>query len=95
MPLKNILRIRRHAERHIKKEMKEFEKRVSKTRKIELGTELFISFIFMIVSGWFITEKYGMVKTIEVTAFWMFPASIMVFLTLFALLVIEYLRRIR
>ena len=55
----------------------------------EINAELFAAFIFIIVSGFYIIIKYDFVRLVDVLFLWMFPASIMIFLTLLIVKIIE------
>ncbi|HLC78515.1 MAG TPA: hypothetical protein VJH92_05295 [Candidatus Nanoarchaeia archaeon] len=55
----------------------------------EINAELLAATLFMIVSGSYITWKYGTGKIIDTLLLWMFPASVMIFLTLLLVKFIE------
>ncbi len=60
-----------------------------KIREREINAEIIVAFIFMIISGLYISYTYGSQKLMETLFFWMFPASIMIFLTLLLVKIIE------
>jgi hypothetical protein len=55
----------------------------------EINAELLVTFMFIAVSGLYILGEYGFPKMIDLTLLWMFPASIMIFLTLLLVKIIE------
>ncbi|MEK6917553.1 MAG: hypothetical protein AABW51_01255 [Nanoarchaeota archaeon] len=55
----------------------------------ELDAELIATLLFMILSGFYITTVYGFTKVMDTLLLWMFPASVMVFLTLLIARIIE------
>ena len=55
----------------------------------EINAELFVTFLFIIISGAYIAIVYGFEKIIDALFLWMFPASIMIFLTLLLVKIIE------
>ncbi|MBI3623729.1 hypothetical protein HY212_06660 [Candidatus Pacearchaeota archaeon] len=55
----------------------------------ELNAELLAAILFMIVSGAYISWQYGAGKIIDALLLWMFPASVMIFLTLLLAKIIE------
>ena len=55
----------------------------------EINAELIVAFIFIITSGFYIEAKYGTGKILDTLFLWMFPASIMIFLTLILVKIIE------
>jgi len=54
-----------------------------------LNAELIAALLFSIVSGLYITTLYGPGKILDILFTWMFPASVMVFLTLLFAKIIE------
>ncbi len=64
-----------------------------KIRDREINAEIIVAFIFMIISGTYLFYRYGTEKLLETIFFWMFPASIMIFLTLLLVKIIEKLSR--
>ena len=56
---------------------------------LEINTELAATFLFIIISGLYIIAQYGVGKLLDAMFLWMFPASIMIFLTLMIVKVIE------
>lgn len=62
---------------------------LSRIRELEINTELIVTFIFIIVSGAYIETKYGFARILDTLLLWIFPASIMVFLTLLLMKIIE------
>ncbi|MFH0949040.1 MAG: hypothetical protein V1802_00970 [Candidatus Aenigmatarchaeota archaeon] len=93
MPIRKILKIRKSVDNHVKDKMKEFEKKLNRRRRMELGTEILIAAIFAIISGWYIYDKYGLEKLEDTLMSWMFPASIMILLTLISIWIIESMKR--
>jgi hypothetical protein len=59
----------------------------------EIDAELLATFIFMAISGCYIIITYGFLKLEDALLLWMFPASVMVFLTLLIVKVIEMIYR--
>lgn len=55
----------------------------------EIDGELVATFLFIMISGFYILENYGTEKLVDILLMWMFPASVMVFLTLLVVKVIE------
>ncbi len=55
----------------------------------ELDAELIATLLFMILSGFYIITVYGFTKVMDTLLLWMFPASVMVFLTLLIARIIE------
>ncbi|MEK6926207.1 MAG: hypothetical protein AABW50_02925 [Nanoarchaeota archaeon] len=55
----------------------------------ELDAELIATFIFILISGFYILTEYGTERLIDALFLWMFPASIMIFLTLLIVKIIE------
>jgi hypothetical protein len=55
----------------------------------EVDGELIATFLFIVISGLYILNNYGMEKLVDILLLWMFPASIMVFLTLLIVKLIE------
>ena len=70
---------------------------LDKIRQNQINAELVVTFIFMIVSGLYIFYNYGIDKIWDILFFWMFPASIMIILTLLVVKIIDekLLRRMR
>ncbi len=70
---------------------------IDKIRQNEINAEIIAALIFTAISGWYIFSRYGTEKLIDTLFFWMFPASIMIFLTLLIVKIIDerLLRRIR
>ena len=62
---------------------------LSKIREIEINTELIVIFVFILISGAYILIEYGTERLLDALFLWMFPASIMVFLTLLLVKIIE------
>ena len=60
-----------------------------KKRIVELETEIIAAMVLTIISGFYILIKFGNEQLIDVLFLWMFPASITIILTLFAILLIE------
>lgn len=56
---------------------------------IELNAELVAALIFMIISGLYIAVRYNLEKVYDTLFLWMFPASVMIFLTLLIVKIIE------
>jgi hypothetical protein len=56
---------------------------------LELNAELVATLLFIILSGLYIITQYGIGKLLDAMFLWMFPASIMIFLTLMIVKVIE------
>jgi len=55
----------------------------------EINAELLAAIVFMLVSGSYIAWQYGAGKILDTLFLWMFPASVMIFLTLIIVKVIE------
>ena len=55
----------------------------------EINAELIVAFIFIIMSGIYIEAVYGFGKILDALFLWMFPASVMIFLTLLLVKIIE------
>ncbi len=55
----------------------------------EINAEIITTFVFMVLSFLYITTEYGYGKVIDVLFLWMFPASVMIFLTLLIVKIIE------
>ncbi len=62
---------------------------LSKIREIEINTELIVIFVFILISGAYIIVEHGTGKLLDSLFLWMFPASIMVFLSLLLVKIIE------
>jgi len=54
-----------------------------------INAEIIVTFAFMIISGFYITTEYGIGKILDTLFLWMFPASVMIFLTLVLVKIIE------
>lgn len=65
------------------------------TRENEINAEIIATFVFILISGSYILLDYGAQKMIDILLLWMFPASIMVFLTLVLVKIIERWSKIR
>ena len=61
----------------------------------ELDAELIATFLFIVISGLYIFSAYGSKKIVDALFLWMFPASVMVFLTLLVVKIIERTHRLR
>ncbi len=55
----------------------------------EINAEIIVTFLFIIISGTYILKNYGIEKILDTLFLWMFPASIMIFLTLLLVKIIE------
>ena len=55
----------------------------------ELDAELIATFLFIMLSFLYVEWKYGFQKVLDTLLLWMFPASVMVFLTLLVAKLIE------
>lgn len=55
----------------------------------EINAELVVTFLFILASGIYIESVYGFQKIIDTLFLWMFPASVMIFLTLLLVKIIE------
>jgi hypothetical protein len=55
----------------------------------EINVELIVAFVFIIISGFYIEAIYGFGKILDTLFLWMFPASVMIFLTLLLVKIIE------
>jgi len=55
----------------------------------EINAELVATTLFMIISFLYIEWKFGLGKILDTLFLWMFPASVMVFLTLLLVKIIE------
>jgi hypothetical protein len=55
----------------------------------QIDAELIAAFIFMAISGFYIITKYGVLRIHDVLLLWMFPASVMIFLTLLIVKIVE------
>ena len=55
----------------------------------ELDAELIATLMFMIISFLYLTWKFGFGTILDTLFVWMFPASVMVFLTLLIVRIIE------
>jgi len=62
----------------------------------EINAEIVATALFIIISGFYLLVKYGISRLIDNLFLWMFPASVMIFLTLLLVKIIEhfYNRRI-
>lgn len=65
------------------------------TWKRDINKELVAALIFIVVSGAYIEVVYGFGKVFDTLFLWMFPASIMIFLTLLAVKIIDVIARKR
>lgn len=92
MPIKKILKLRKRVGRQVKREIEELEKKMIRRRTLELKTEIIVAFVFTILSGLYVVKNYGFGKLEDVLFFWMFPASIMIFLTLIAVFIVEHMK---
>ena len=61
----------------------------------EIDAELISAFLFIVVSGFYIINIYGIKKMVDSLFLWMFPASVMIFLTLLVVKMIERANRVR
>ena len=55
----------------------------------EVNAELAATFIFMLISGFYLVAERGFRNLLDTLFLWMFPASVMIFLTLVIVKVIE------
>jgi len=55
----------------------------------KLNAEMIATLLFILISAIYILNKFGFEKLMDVLFFWMFPASIMIFLTLVMVRLIE------
>ena len=55
----------------------------------EVNAELAATFIFMLISGFYLVAERGFRNLLDTLFLWMFPASVMIFLTLVIGKVIE------
>lgn len=55
----------------------------------EINAEILATFLFIVISGLYILDRYGFSKLVDGLFLWMFPASIMIFLTLVLVKMIE------
>lgn len=55
----------------------------------EVDAELIVAFLFILISGFYILNMYGVQRLYDILLLWMFPASFMVFLTLLLVKTIE------
>lgn len=55
----------------------------------EINAEILAAIIFILVSGSYIAWEYGAGKIVDTLLLWMFPASVMIFLTLLIVKIIE------
>ncbi len=62
-------------------------------REREINAEIIVTFLFSLVSGFYIIVEYGTTRLFDALLLWMFPASIMIFLTLLLVKIIEKLSR--
>ncbi|MEK6828729.1 MAG: hypothetical protein AABY15_01285 [Nanoarchaeota archaeon] len=62
-------------------------------REREINAEIIATFLFILISGFYILAEYGIPKLLDALLLWMFPASIMVFLTLMIVKIIERLSK--
>jgi len=54
-----------------------------------LNAELIATFLFMVLSSFYIITTYGLDRLFDSLFLWMFPASVMIFLTLLIARIIE------
>jgi len=62
---------------------------LKKIHLCELNAELIAAFVFIVVSASHTINRYGFEKLVNELFFWMFPASVMIFLTLMVVKIIE------
>lgn len=55
----------------------------------EINAEILVTFLFIVISGLYIEAVYGPGKILDTLFLWMFPASVMIFLTLVLVKIIE------
>lgn len=55
----------------------------------KLDAELIVTFLFIAVSALYITKIYGVGKLLDTLFLWVFPASVMIFLSLLLVKIIE------
>jgi len=55
----------------------------------EINTEILATFLFILISAVYILAKFGVSQLLDTLFLWMFPASIMIFLTLLMAKIIE------
>jgi hypothetical protein len=58
-------------------------------REKQINTELVAVLIFIVISALYILSKFGLEQLLDTLFLWMFPASIMIFLTLVIVKIIE------
>jgi uncharacterized membrane protein YkvI len=58
-------------------------------REKEINIELVAVLIFIVISALYILSKFGLEQLLDTLFLWMFPASIMIFLTLLIVKIIE------
>jgi hypothetical protein len=63
---------------------------IDKLLNREINAEIIATIIFMVVSGLYLFFEHGASELINDLFRWMFPASVMIFLTLILVKVIEY-----
>ncbi len=61
----------------------------NKLLDLEINTELIATFLFIIISFFYIVTKFGFERLTDALFLWMFPASIMIFLILLIVKIIE------
>ena len=64
-------------------------------REKQINTELIAVLIFIIISAIYILSKFGFDQLLDTLFLWMFPASIMIFLTLVIVKIIENSHKIK
>ncbi|MDD5111854.1 MAG: hypothetical protein PHG85_04870 [Candidatus Altiarchaeota archaeon] len=64
-------------------------------RIIDVKYELMITVVFAVISGSYLLYRHGVEELIDTLMHWMFPASMMIFITLVFMLLLEkvYLQR--
>jgi cytochrome c-type biogenesis protein CcmH/NrfF len=55
----------------------------------EINAEIIVTVLFMIISGFYIATVYDIGKILDTLLLWMFPASVIIFLTLVLVKIIE------
>jgi hypothetical protein len=58
-------------------------------RIIDVRYEMMITGVFAIISGSYLIYKYGLNELIDILMKWMFPASMMILITLIIMLMLE------
>ena len=62
---------------------------IKKLVDLEIDAEIIAAFAFIVISGIYIEAKYGFGQIFDTLLLWMFPASVMVFLTLSIVKVVQ------